>query len=144
MPVFFIRDSLFVPLDKLALIPKWAHEILALNLCSEPSFGEAVDLIRQCRRGTEMSKATARSDLREALRFAQGCADRKWPVTRIGLAPWASESSFRLVFPPLTQLVPDLSTAYSCVHRPTWAHLSLRGSLSHSNHRNPLACVNQA
>lgn len=44
----FVRDSLFVPLDKLAFIPKWAHEILAPNLCSEPSFGEAVDLIRQC------------------------------------------------------------------------------------------------
>lgn len=44
----FIRDSLFVPLDESAFIPKWAHEILAPNLCSESSFGEAVDLIRQC------------------------------------------------------------------------------------------------
>lgn len=92
----------------------------------------------------EMSKATARSDLREALRFAQGCANRKGPMTGTGLAPWASDSSFGLVFPPLTRLVPDLSTAYSRVPRPKWTHLSLRSSLSHSNHRNPFACVNQA
>lgn len=81
----------------------------------------------------EMSKATARRDLREALRFAHGCADRKGPVTGPGLAPWASDSRFRLVFPALTGLVPDLSTAYSCVHRPTWTHLSLRGPFSYSN-----------
>lgn len=104
------------------------------NLCSEPSFGEAVNLISQCpvccpARGLKYPRPQPGLILertRDLLMAVQTGRD-------LWLAPWASDSRFRLVFPPLTGLVPDLSTAYSRVHRPTWTLLSLRGPLSHSN-----------
>ena len=122
-----LSNSLFVPLKEFVFIPKWAHEMLAptsaQSFCSGKLWTSSLD--------------NASSDLREALRFAQGCAE--WPVA--GTAPWASDSPFRLAYTSPNTDGPR--PACSRLHKPACTHISPRGSLGYSNRRNPFACVNQ-